>query len=630
MSTASFHQRQVLGFGEEGDPQALGLFQLGGTDLFAAHQVVGVAAHRRLHLGAQGSGAGLHGLTGAVDHLAGEDDALAGNGAVGGSLLGSQGRAHQVEVKLEHVRHQRPEAHQILGDGFAGDRAEALDFRDRGIVQGENCLDGEMGQQLAAVPGAEIADAKGGQKSPVLHRPGAADGDGLGQVAGLHRPEAHGDEIRLGEPVNRLQGGVAIFHETLDGFDPEPIGIAQDAEPVTDALLDLRPAGRVGALEKIVLPGERAVAGRAGVRQMDLAARLEHRFQLGNDLTAANDFDTRARADALAADVAGVMGRDPANGGAGQGDRGHDHHRGDIARATHLPLHLLDRRFGRVALAFDGDLPAIVVGRGAHPGLQTFVGHFGHDPVGGIVHLGLKRFCKLAALLDQLLAGDDSRLDLAVGQETHHAGFQGFAGIFIERIRGDDADHHVARVLEELGHVGVEIGFDHHDFAHALPAAADGLHPLGKGTGNLIADFAVAAGGEHLAVVPPGQTVQLGGQPEGQIGDAQGIGLLLYPVHEPLQLLAVVGLFDGEHGGRVAHLLPAAERLRFHGLQERVVRGALAQLFHQAVVLGVRNDRGAPAVGLVVGREQIDEFIYGGCGHGESVGSFRVNKKGRN
>jgi hypothetical protein len=114
---------------------------------------------------------------------------------------------------------------------------------------------------------------------------------------------------------------------------------------------------------------------------------LQNGFQLGDDFAAADDLDAGADADAGVADIAGVVGGYPADGGTRQRYRIHFHHRRDLAGAAHLPLDAGYRGPGGLALGLYGDLPAVVVGRGAHAFLQPLIRDFGHHTVGGVIHI---------------------------------------------------------------------------------------------------------------------------------------------------------------------------------------------------------------------------------------------------
>jgi hypothetical protein len=103
------------------------------------------------------------------------------------------------------------------------------------------------------------------------------------------------------------------------------------------------------------------------LRQPHVSPGLEHRFQLGNDLAAADDFDAvpgpmRRKLRMLPAWWAVTRRMVAPDSGTGSTI----HHRGDVAGAAYLPLDAGHRGLGRRPLGLDGDLPAVVVGRGAH------------------------------------------------------------------------------------------------------------------------------------------------------------------------------------------------------------------------------------------------------------------------
>lgn len=72
----------VFFFRKRTDAQLHGPVPLGGTDLVSADQIIGHAADRRLHLGAQTPGLGFHVLPAAASHFTGENQVFAGNGTV--------------------------------------------------------------------------------------------------------------------------------------------------------------------------------------------------------------------------------------------------------------------------------------------------------------------------------------------------------------------------------------------------------------------------------------------------------------------------------------------------------------------------------------------------------------------
>ena len=271
------------------------------------------------------------------------------------------------------------------------------------------------------------------------------------------------------------------------------------------------------------------------------------------------------------------MGRDAADGRAGD-VHGTDHEHGrDLARAAHLPDHVLDLGHGRLALALDGDLPAVVVAGGAHGAAHVLVRDLHDQAVLGVVDLRRKLGPYPVQTGQQLRPVHHLARQFAVRHEMHGLVGQGPGGQFVDRVRGHDADHEVARVFEGIGQVFVEIALQDDHLAHAPAAAAQGDHALGEGRADLVAGLAVAARDEEGPVVAPGQAVELGGHAVADVGDADLPGLLLHAGHEAGQLLGRVGLVRGQHRHGVADLALAGEGLGLHAVQEGMLGGELPQ-----------------------------------------------------
>jgi hypothetical protein len=65
----------------------------------------------------------------------------------------------------------------------------------------------------------------------------------------------------------------------------------------------------------------------------------------------------------------------------------------------------------------------------------------------------------------------------------------------------------------------------------------------------------------------------------------------------------------------VTYLPAVGKLLRFHGVQEGMLRCPGAQLLDQGIVFVIADNGRTLAVGFVVGLEQVDQFVYGVLGH---------------